>query len=193
MAAITDLVLHTPWWIAILIVLAGGGIWFSANRRQDKTLLRLSLAIVGIGLLLGILGVLFPSDREKMEKRTKQLVAAVNKNDWNALSMLLDKSTAVGTESHNVAAGRDALVEAVKATYEQWSVKSVSASSVESKQTDTLITVTMNAYADTEKAGPSLSSWQFDYQETGDSWVLEKITLIRVAGASPDEVFGGIH
>jgi hypothetical protein len=193
MTGLRDLLLHTPWYIALLIILAGGGLSRWGNRRQDKALLRVGLTILVVGFVLGAVGLLFPSDREKMEKRTGQIVAAVDKSDWTSLASLVDDRTAVGTIARQVAAGRNELVEQVKKAREKWSVQSVTSSGIQSVQNDSLITVTLSVYAQTADSGPSLSSWQFDYQESGNDWMLEKITLIRVGGVSPDDVFDVMH
>ena len=44
--AILQYLLHVPWPIAALIAVAGMGLFFMANRRQDTTLQRLSVAAV---------------------------------------------------------------------------------------------------------------------------------------------------
>jgi hypothetical protein len=181
-------ILHTPWWGAALAAFVGIALWVSANRRQDKTLLRVSLTIIVVSLLLGIFGFLFPTDQQKMETRTKQMVKAVDKQDWNTLGLLLDDETALSRSSQPIAAGRDQVVGMIKAAYERYGVKSVWTMSTQSIQTQTLITVTIEVVStqDITSSQPVTSSWQLDYEQFGDGWTLQKITLIHVGGDTGD-------
>jgi uncharacterized membrane protein YeiB len=181
-------ILHIPWWGAALATFVGIALWVSANRRQDKTLMRVSLAIVGVSLLLGVLGFLFPTDQQKMERRTKQMVKAVDKQDWNTLGSLLDDETALSRSSQPITAGRDQVVGMIRSAYARYGVKSVWTMSTQSIQTQTLITVTIEVVStqDMTSGQPVTSSWQLDYEQFGDGWTLQKITLIHVGGDTGD-------
>jgi hypothetical protein len=43
---------------------------------------------------------------------------------------------------------------------------------------------------DATQGQPMPSSWQLDFQQSGDDWILEKITLLRVGQYSGDQVIG---
>lgn len=191
MSAMTQYLLHTPWWVAGGIVLVGLAVLYSANRRQDKTLLRIGAGLLALGLILGILGWLFPSDRQKMEKRTKAMVAAVDKHDWNALRSLLDDQTAIDAASHTVTAGRDQILREMEIAYDKFGVKSAWVLGMQSKQTDTLITISLDVLSTQEvtQDRPEVSHWQLDYEQFGNGWVLQKITLLSVGGDRGEQQF----
>jgi hypothetical protein len=181
MSAFSDLLFYASWWM--LAVVAGGGIiaFIAGLRRLDKKLRRLGLVLFLIAAIVGTLRVIFPTDREKLEKRSRELVQAVDRQDWNALKGLLDSETVVGFRSHLLATGRDGIVAGAKDDWDRFGVKSVVVVGIDSEQTQTLITVPMVVYSvqDSTQGQPMTSTWQFDYQQSGDQWILEKITLLR--------------
>ncbi len=182
MAAFSDLLFYAAWWM--LGVVAGGGIFalIAGLRRLDKNLQRLGIALIVIAAILAAGRLIFPTDREKMEKRSRQLVQAVDRQDWTALRGLLDADTVVGFKSRVVAAGRDAIVASVKENAARYTLRSVWVIGIESEQTETLITVPLVVYStqDFTQGRPVTSTWQLDYQQSGEQWILEKITLLRI-------------
>jgi hypothetical protein len=189
MAAFSDLLFYAAWWM--LAVVAGGGIFalIAGLRRLDKKLQILGIALILIAGVLGTLRLIFPTDREKLEKRSRLLVQAVDHQDWNALRNLLDPNTVVGFKAHIVAAGRDAIVASIKENCDRYSLKSVSVIGIESEQTETVITVPIVVYSiqDFTQDRPATSTWQLDYQQYGDQWMLEKITLLRIGNNGADD------
>jgi len=182
MSQLTDLVLHVPWWAAAILALVGAAMAVLGNRRLDKPMQRLGVALVLLAIVLAILHAVFPSQREKLEKRTRQIVAAIDHKDWSALHNLLDTSTALGTASRTLANGRDSIAALTKSASETYGLKSVWISGIVSERTDALITVSVDVVSNQDETldRPVASSAQFDYQENGDDWVLEKITIIRI-------------
>jgi hypothetical protein len=187
----TDLIFHEPWWLLGLVV-AGGIITFViGNRRLDKMLQRIGIAAVLLALILAGLRFFFPTARERMEIRTRALIRAVDSRDWNALNSLLDPTTAVGNRSQVFKAGRDQIVQLTKADTELYNVRSVSIIGMDTTQTQTMITVSIEVYSvqDPTQGRPETSSWQLDYEQSGDEWILEKITLLRLGSQSGQQEF----
>ena len=175
----------------MLAVLCAAGVcaFFVGNRRLDKKLQRLGIALVLIAGIVAGLRLLFPSDREMMEKRTRQVVNAVDHQDWKALRALLDAKTIIAFPTRILAAGQDNIVGVTKEYSERYSLRSVSVTGMESEQTQTLITVSIQVYSiqDVSQGRPIISSWQFDYQQSGDQWLLGKITLLRLQQPDGEE------
>lgn len=189
MSDFSDFLFHAAWWM--LAVAAGGGVvaFVVGSRRLDKKLQRLGIALVLIAGVVAGLRLLFPTDREKLEKRSRALVKAVDAQDWNSLRTLLDADTIVSFKSRVLAAGRDNVVTAAQANWNRYTVKSVRIIGLESEQTETLITVSLEVYStqDFTEGRPALTSWQLDYQQSGDQWILEKVTLVRIGESNGDE------
>jgi hypothetical protein len=187
----TELIFHEPWWLLGVVVVGGIVTLVVGNRRMDKMLQRIGITAALLAVLLGALRFIFPTFRERMEIRTKAIIHAVDSRDWNALSSLLDPTTAVGNRSHVLKAGRNAIVDLTKADTELYNVRSLAVIGMDSAQTDTLITVAVEVYSvqDPTQGRPETSSWQFDYQQNGDEWILEKITLLRLGTQAGQQEF----
>ncbi|MGA2440251.1 MAG: hypothetical protein ABSH08_04800 [Tepidisphaeraceae bacterium] len=183
----SQLLFHTSWWI---LAAAVGGIaaFFIGNRRLDKKLQRIGLAVVVVSAVLGLLRFFFPTPRERMEMRTRALVTAVNRKDWNALASLLDANTAVCNRSRLLVAGRDNIVQMTRGNCQHFKVESVSVLGMQSQQADTVVTVSLEVYSEQDPTlhRPETSSWQLDYQRSRDDWILEKITLLRIGAEGGD-------
>lgn len=175
-----------------MAAVAGIAAFFVGLRRLDGKLQRGGIVIILATLLLMGVRVVFPTAAERMESRTRQLVAAVNRQDWNALQSLLDDPTAVTTSAHPLAAGRGNVVAMTKDAWDRFGLKSVTVTGVDGKRTDTLITVSLDVLSvqDTTQGQPMPSSWQLDFEQSGDDWVLEKIMLLRVGQYSGDQIIG---
>ncbi len=191
MADLLQYFLHMPWWLALLIAVVGVWLFVLGNKRLDKTLRRVGMAVVLGALFLGMLGFFYLTPLQKAVGRTKALIHDVDRQDWNGLSALLDDDTVVQAATRTMAAGRDDCVNRVKGAYDRFGVKSVWVLSVDGIQTDTLITVTATVVSqqDYTEGQPVTSSWQLDFQQNESKWELEKITLIRVGGEDSQHPF----
>jgi len=183
----SELLFHISWWI---LAAAVGGIaaFVVGNRRLDKKMQRIGLAVVVLAAVLGLLRFFFPTPRERMEMRTRAIVRAVDHGDWNALKSLLDADTAVCNRTRLLVAGRDNIVQMTRGNCEHFHVQSVSVLGMESRQTDTDVTVSLEVYSEQDPTlgRPETSSWQMDYEQSGSDWVLDKITLLRIGVEGSD-------
>lgn len=177
-----EILFHSSWWLLACVAVGGVAVLLFGNRRLDKSLQRLGIFMLLVAGTLGLLRYFFPIPRERMEDRSRAIVRAVDHQDWGALRSLLDPDTAVCTSSRVLKGGRDQIVETTRAAVETFHVKSISILGVTSVQTQTLITVSLEIYSVQEESldRPVTSSWQMDYEESGDGWILQKITLLRL-------------
>jgi hypothetical protein len=182
MSAFRELLFHASWLFLGVVALGGLGALVVGNRRLDRTMQRWGIAVFLIAALVGGLRWMLPTDREQMERRSRDLVKAVESADWNALNQLIDANTSVAFGSQSFAAGKQAVIGLAKSARDANGLKSVYILGVDSAQTQTLITVSMEVYStqDRTQGQPVTSSWQLDYEQSGDNWILDKITLIRV-------------
>jgi hypothetical protein len=177
-----ELLFHSSWWLLGCVALGGIAFFIVGNRRLDKNLQRIGVAIVLVTAVLGLMRFFFPTPRERMEKRSRDIVHAVDHRDWTSLQNLLDKDTAVCNRSGVMAGGRDAIIARTKFAMDQVHVKSVSILGVDSVQNETLITVSLEIFSTQEDTQdrPVTSSWQMEYEQSGDQWILTKITALRI-------------
>ncbi len=129
--------------------------------------------MASIGLVLFALGWLVETDKEHCEHRTRQIVAAVDRRDWTALQSLLDPQTSL----EGIYLNRDQIVAGAKKTADTIGLSSASITSMETKQHDTVITIDVNIYSlqDATLDRPAITSWQFDWSNTGTGWKLQQI------------------
>jgi hypothetical protein len=177
-----ELLFHTSWWILGAAALGGIALLLFGNRRTDKSIQRIGIAVVLLALLLGALRFFFPTPRERMEIRTKALIRAVDERDWTSVKSLLDQDTILSNRSHTIAGGRDNIIALAQAACDHAGLKSATVIGIESQQTDTLVTVNVEVYSvqDATQDRPETSSWQMDFQQSGNDWILEKITALRI-------------
>lgn len=187
----SELIFHESWWLLAAVAAGGICIFVAGNRRLDKSLQRIGIAALAIALVLGGLRYFFPTARERMEIRTRELVRAVGDQDWNALKSQIDPNTVIGSRNMVYKAGRDAIDAMVQTNVEAFKVRSVSILGMESSQTQTMITISLEVYSIQEPTQdrPETSSWQLDYAESGDQWLLEKITLLRLGSDGGNQDF----
>jgi hypothetical protein len=191
LSQIMQSLLHTPWWIALLMAVVGIALFMSGNRRQDKTLQQVGMALTLLAILLGTLGWIFPTDLEKCEQRTRQMVKAVDKGDWNTVRSLLDDQTELESHLGTVAVGADQILQRSRAAYDRFGVKSAWILGMQSSQAQTTITITIDVISTqdaTQDQGVS-SRWQFEYEQVGTDWQLQKITLLGIAGDNGEKQF----
>jgi hypothetical protein len=177
-----ELLFHSSWWLLACVAAGGIGIFIAGNRRLDKNLQRIGLAVLALAAILGFLRFFFPTPRERMENRSRAIVHAVDHHDWDGLRSLLDPDTAVCNPSQVLKGGRDQIVSAAQAAVDVLKVKSVSIIGIDSVQTETLITVSLEIYSIQEETmdRPVTSSWQMEYAKSGDQWILQKITVLCI-------------
>jgi hypothetical protein len=181
-----DLVFNTPWWLLLLLVGGGGFAWHVGQARSDRTVRTAGWVLVGAGVLLFALSWLVTTDRESVERQTRAVVAAVDKKDWQALTLLLDARTSLVGAYNN----RDQIIDGAKKTSDAIGLGSVSITGMETKQADTLITVDLNvlSYQDYTMGRPTVTSWRFDWQNTGGGWKLARIEPLPNDQSTPEEV-----
>jgi hypothetical protein len=177
-----ELLFHSSWWLLACVAAGGIGIFIAGNRRLDKNLQRIGLAVIALAAILGFLRFFFPTPRERMENRSRAIIRAVDQHDWDGLRKLLDLDTAVCSPSQVLKGGRDAIVSAAQAAVDVLKVKSVSIIGIDSVQNETLITVSLEIYSVQEDSldRPVTSSWQMEFEKSGDQWILQKITVLRI-------------
>jgi hypothetical protein len=191
LADFSDLYFQVSWWMLALISVAGIALFFYANRRFDKKLQTISLAVILLGIVLATLRFMIPTAREQVEDHSRDLISAVNKHDWGRFSRLLGNQTVIGTAERAYVSGRDRIVDLCKREVDHVGLESVYALRVDSQRTQTLITVSLEVMT-TQTASqdrPVTSSWQFDFEKSGKDWTLDKITLLRIGENNEEGTF----
>jgi hypothetical protein len=179
----TKLLFDAPWWLPTLLAGVGIVLFWNGNRRGES-----KIRNVGLLFLLGAVGVILVShfidtDEERTVKQSRQLVYSVEKRDWATLKSVLDPNTellALGGLA--IYGGRDEIIGGAKAAVDQYGLKNVRILSTTSEQTDTVINITMTVMSEQDftQSRPITTTWQFEWQQSGETWTLVRITNIKI-------------
>jgi len=176
---------YLHWWVWLGLIAIGAVVFISANRRSDAMVRSAGLLLIGLGVVLGTVRLLIDTDQERMERRTRALVAAANTHDWPKLQSILDPDTSLDIPLQAPVTSAHGAVEITKEAEKGADVielHSVGIVSLHSEQTDSLITVTASVVStdgmDLDRS--ELSDWQFIWQQRGDDFFLETIRLTSV-------------
>jgi hypothetical protein len=188
----SDLLFDTPWWLPALLLAAGVVLFITGNNRQVP---RLRLAGVGVFLLavaLILTSYFVLTPRERALANTRRLVTAFEKRDWPTFQSLLPDQVSLALLNHpdSIYSNRAKLVAGAKAAQDRYNFKNLAVTGIEAVQTDTLITVSLDVISEQEitMGRPLPSSWQFDWQETADGWLLVHITALKIANMPADQI-----
>jgi hypothetical protein len=181
--------IHIPWWGAAIIVVGGAVMLWVGIRRLDRGMRRVGFAMMVIGVALGVVTKLFPTDRDRMELRTRQIIEAANNQDWPKFQSLLDDETVVQTLLSDISSSPKQITSQVQYRMKIYEVSSLSITHLESTQSDTLITVSVSILSRQSftQDRPFPSDWQFEYNKSGNRWLLNTVTLLRLGNESAEQ------
>ena len=185
-----DLLLDPSWWMLAVALIAGVALWWQGNQRQDKTLKRVGLGVLLLGVVWASVSWFIDTPKEGAERRTRQIVNAVEGRDWQRLRSLLDERTAFRPIYNN----RDDLVEGARATADQIGLRNVRILGMNVQQKDTVILVDFRALSEQDRTGGqnTVTDWQFDYQNRGGGWKLYEIRPLRSEQVNPDQIIANL-
>ena len=183
---VSDWLFDTPWWLLALLGGVGAVIFVAGNRRQERPVMRMGLILFLAGVALGLVSYFVDTDKEKAVARTRAIARAVDQRNWSGLRNLLDPGTTLADYTT-----RDAIVKGGQQTAERIGLKNVRLLSVTPTQTQTLITVDVEALSEQDLfPGTTPTSWQFQYQNLGQGWVLTSIQPLPNRFVNADVVRG---
>ena len=181
-----DLVFDTPWWLPTVIAIAGAWMLTDGNRRGRDGLRNAGAAVFLAAVALVAVSFFVDTDKETCLKRTGALVDSVEKQDWPRFASLLDDNTSFAGYS-----GKSEMVDGAKRSAALIGLKKAYVTSKTARQTDTLITVAFDAASEQDMPPyPVRSSWEVDWQQRGERWLLYRVTLVAVNGQPADAAVG---
>ena len=188
---VKTLLFDTPWWLPTAIVTVGAVVFYSANKRQEGRLRTVGIGVVLLGVVLAAVSYFVDTDLEKAVKRTKQLVGAFEKKEWETMRSLLHPKASLGILNFPATLynDRDTIVAKAKEASEKYNFKRVMVTGTEARQDQTLITVTINVISEQDgPVGTVTSTWQFDWQETADGWYLYDIRAVQIGRMESQQI-----
>jgi hypothetical protein len=176
----SDYLFDTPYWLLGVLGVAAVALLVSSNARQDKRLRAVGLGVLGVAALLALLSYFVDTDKEKVNKRTRQLVQAVEKKDKATVDQLLHPKARLG--------GRDGMdkaqiVDRVGTAIDQFNIKAIRITSMDVRPVDEDIEVILSATADMDLqvwSGGVPSDWRLVWEKSGGDWLLRDIIPMKV-------------
>lgn len=178
----TDLLFDPPWYLPLAVAALGIYLFLFGNRRQERKIRNVGLLVVLLAVALFLLARFVDTDREKVEKRTRALIASVEGHDWTKMASLLDAKANVSTPRGAVYATRDMIVGGAQAATEQYGVKNIRVTSLQTHQdTGGQVTVDLDVWSDQGFTGtPFPTSWQLEWHELSDGWKLMRVVCLKI-------------
>jgi alkanesulfonate monooxygenase SsuD/methylene tetrahydromethanopterin reductase-like flavin-dependent oxidoreductase (luciferase family) len=185
----SDLLFDTPWWLPTLLVLLAVGLFIAGNARIDKRLKSAAAAALLAAALLLLLSYFVETDKERMVRQTREMVAAVDRGDFPALKKYMAPGVTLTARFPNdqfTWTGRDELLDAAKQKAARVGLKQAVADTISADQEDTSITVTVEGHSihDVGMTYPLYSVWRLNWQKFADGWMVQSIE------ARPSDRFG---
>ena len=186
---VARLLFDAPWWLPTMLVFLGVALFWNGNRRQETKVRNAGLLFLLAAVIVLAVSHFVDTDVEKAENQSKRLVRAVEQRDWATLKAVLDPNTSLqvlgGLQLYDT---RDEIINAAKQAVDQHGVKNVRILRTESEQTDTVILVTMFLMSEHENAPVNTitTTWQFEWQQMGQSWSLVRITNVKIGNIQGD-------
>jgi hypothetical protein len=179
----SDLFFATPWWLLASLIIVGGVVFWSGNNNQKKNPKLLGIGLVALAIVLKITSFFVETDKEKVTRYTKELVADVQKRDWDKFGSLLENDASLKTANVTVFPNRASLLQGAKTDTENYNPTNVSASITNVEQDATGITVDIDA-ASEQPASMGMrvpSSWKLIWERDGDDWHLHEVMCLKIA------------
>jgi hypothetical protein len=178
-----ELLMQIPWSVIGVVVFVGSALIMYANARNNPRLRTGGLLAVSLAFLLIAARFMFDTPAELVERRTRNLVQACDRQDWPRLQALLDPETDIDLAGRGPnATGPDAIRKVGEVMARQIGLKRAFIISIGTDQENGQITVNLTGgtTADQTLDRPVVSNWEFDFTPAGDSWHLRHIKLLKV-------------
>jgi hypothetical protein len=178
----TDLFFDPPWYLPVAIAALGIYLFVFGNRRQEGKVRNAGLGVLLVAVALFLMGRFIDTDREKAEKGTRALIASVESHDWTRMASLLDAKANVATPRGAVYGNREMIVGGAQAATEQYGVKNIRVTSLQSRQDSSgVVMVDLDVWSDQGLTGtPFPTSWQMEWHELPDGWKLMRVVCLKI-------------
>jgi hypothetical protein len=187
----SDLLFAVPWWIPTLLAVIGVAVFFNGNRSQVIRVRNIGVALVLLAVLWALLSYLVDTDKEKVEKGTRQIIQAAVDGDWGKFQSFLTPSASLVFGDRVRTSGAALITAQAKAGCEGVGLKSATIHHVAIEQTGSLIAVRCDIISQQDKFVPTeSSSWQFEWEQSGKEWKLREIRMLELKGVPLDQVPG---
>jgi hypothetical protein len=183
------LLFDTPWWFPTILIFLGGFLFWTGNQRQETKIRAGGLALILAAIAVILLSWFVDTDAEKAVKAAKGMVTAVEQHDWTKLRNLLGPNATLAViNGPELYANRNEIVAAAQKAVDQYGLKNTHVISTHVDETDQLIAVTMTVISEQDftQGRPLNTSWKLEWERSGSTWVLVRITCIQIGNLNSE-------
>ena len=188
-------VFSPPWWLPAIIVAVGAALWFSGNKRTDKTLKAVGLGVVLLGAALAAVSYFVETKVERVTRQSRELVKSVLDRDWKKMESLLDPKVTLKVQGAPFSlqyGDRADIIRGAKAGVERIGLGSATVTSIEVQDSGPQLTASMRIFSSHQglDGRPTPSDWQIVWEDPGRGWVVTEVTLIQFGQLRGDDAKG---
>jgi hypothetical protein len=186
----SDLLFDTPWWLPVLIVAIGAFVFVSGNRNQQARTRNAGAGIIFLAVVIILLTIFVDTPKKIARRESAQLVQDAVSGNWTHFKTLLEADVTLRMlGSSPLYAGAGELTAGAQAGTERVHLKEAHIRSLQVAESGSLVTTTMQILSEQDDpAAPMIdSSWQFDFEKTGNDWRIHEIRAVQIGQMSGDD------
>jgi hypothetical protein len=184
----SDFFFDTPYWFLGLLLVVAVALWISGNARQETRLKTAALIAFVIAVCLFLLSYFVDTDKEKVQKRTRQVIEAVEKKDKTTLNALLHPNATMLWMT------KSDIVDKVGSAVDEYHLSNIRINALDTDQpAKNQITAEVSVTAHVETSGfggDPPSTWQLVWERTGQGWQLREIRAVKLPGVDLNSIIG---
>jgi hypothetical protein len=188
----SDYLFDTPFWLPLIIAAVGVFLFITGNRRQEAKVRTTGVGVVALAALLAVVSYVVDTDREKMEKRSRELVASFVARDWARFESLVDPKASLLVGGGTVFADRRQIVDAARAAQDRDAFQSITVRSVDADEPDRGYVTTrleLLSFQEATQGRPFNSTWEFEWAKGPDNaWALTQVRAIKLGNVEGDSM-----
>jgi hypothetical protein len=182
-----SLLLNVPWWMVAGLGALGIILFVAGNRRREDMLRNAGAVLVVAAIGWAAVSYYMDTPLERAANRSRELVASVIDKNWPVTQAILAPNASLSVLSADAAVytSREQIIDGAKQAVDQYGLKSATILSLQARQDGGLITVDLDILSDQDvtMGRPITTSWQFEWQKSGEQWVLTRITCLRIGNS----------
>lgn len=160
-----DSLYELTWWVPAAMAIGGIVLFWMGNNQLSRPMKWSGLGVFLLAIGLAVFSIFMESEREKVVRRSGELVKAIEKRDRAALLARLHPNVKVlGLQ------GREKLADAAIGAADVFKLQSTRVVSIVAEEDQGLYSVRMQVSAQFDH--PSLSNWRLDWVPSSGEWVL---------------------
>lgn len=180
-----DLIFDAPWWLFVVPAALGIAMAYLGLRKADNTLRNIGVALLIIGAAVFIASKAVETETEKVARQSRELVAAVEKREWDKLSALLEPDAAVTLLGvGEIYSTREQIVNACRSRADGSGVTALAITGLEPKREGAAqISAEVQIYVTANDGGgrPFPTGWRFVWARAADGrWLIHDIDAIQI-------------